>query len=474
MLVIVSVAAIADGDSNGATADVSATAARYDLSALIQPPPTSAIQQQRDSFPSFVDALANKSFTEAEVFAKQMVVQVDVDSIDAAFSLALALHNLAIAQHFNGNYISATQNYSDALDIIAREDGNVSPWLILSLRGLAIANLDAGRPDEAILTFDRAQHVSDVNYGPQSLEQLPILNSKMLVYLNYDEPGAALEVLDRIYMLHSRRFARDSEELLPTLHQRAQVYGKLDMRAEERRAWKHILAIKQDHYAENDPALIEPNIKIAQIDIRNLRKIGYRSVTTSAAEKHLKRALRIAENSPEDNWETRKDCLLSIADFYTLFDMKGRARRYYAAAWDLLSSDGMSGVDPTKYFEAPVPLAQPKPDSYANFEHNPNRQNMGPDDYLEGEMTVEFTVDDRGRTDDLRVVEADPPNFLAMENRVRNAVEEFVYRPRYVDGKPAATSNQRYRARYFYLPSDYEAAVAKSDKLGRQRRSENP
>jgi hypothetical protein len=54
-----------------------------------------------------------------------------------------------------------------------------------------------------------------------------------------------------------------------------------------------------------------------------------------------------------------------------------------------------------------------------------------------------------------------------MEKRVRNSVSEFVYRPRFVDGVATDTENLQYRAKYFYLPLDYEAAVAKSANRGR-------
>ena len=86
---------------------------------------------------------------------------------------------------------------------------------------------------------------------------------------------------------------------------------------------------------------------------------------------------------------------------------------------------------------------------------------------------MKFTVDDRGRTRDLRIVAAEPPNFLPMEGRVLNAVEEFVYRPRYEDGKAAETRDQRYRAEYLYTPIEYQASVEKYATSVFQRRPRN-
>jgi len=447
-------------------AAASASPATEHWSELIQAPTTSADQQQRDRFASFNEALVNESFSEAEIVAKQMVESVNAESIDAVSARAHALQNLAVAQQLQGSHESSLQNYAAALSLIASEEDNLSPALIMPLRGLANVHLDTGDTDQAFATFDRAMHVSNVNYGPHSFDQLPILQSKMHVYIGQNDTASALDMLDRIYMLYTRRYAWESEELLPALYQKAEVYGQLNIRGEAYRAWRHIRAIKREHYAKNDVALIEPNIRMAELSIYSLRGEVYRAVTTSTAEKHLKKALWIAENNPDSGWEVRKDCLLALADYYTLFDLRGRAHRHYRAAWELMSSSENLLVARAEDFESPVPLSRPKPDPYANFEYNPNRENITPDDYLQGEMVVAFTVNDHGRTKDQRIVEANPPNFSRMELRARNAVEEFVYRPRYVDGVAADTGDQQYRVKYFYLPLDYEAEIVKSHKRG--------
>jgi len=447
-------------------ASASSISDRDNWADLVQAPPTNADQQQRDRFTSFNEALVNKSFSEAEITAKQMVESVDPEANDAVLARARALQNLAIAQQVQGSNQSAIQNYQAALNLIASEEDNLSPALILPLRGMATVHLDTGRTDEAFEVFDRATHVSNVNYGPHSLKQLPILNAKMQIYLEQNDPRAALEMLDRMYMLYTRRYARDSEELLPALYQKAEVYEQLQMHDLAYRAWRNVRAIKRAHYAENDVALIEPNIQMAAISIHDVHASVYRAVSTSTAEKHLKRALWIAENSPDPDWEVRKDCLLALADYYTLFGLEGRAHRHYAEAWELMSSNQNYLVARAENLESPVPLSQPKPDPYSNFEYNPDRESITPDDYLEGEMVMAFTINDRGRTEDLLVVEATPPNFSRMELRVRNAVKGFVYRPRYVDGVAAETGNQQYRVKYFYLPLDYDAEIAKSHKRG--------
>jgi tetratricopeptide (TPR) repeat protein len=338
----------------------------------------------------------------------------------------------------------------------------------LPLRGLALAYLDLDLPSVAQETFNRAQHVSNVNYGPHSLDQLPILNSKMAAYFDQQDAESALDVLDRIHLLYTRKYPKNSEELLPMYYQRAAIYDKLKMYRDSRYAWRHILAIKQRTHAKNDPALIEPHLRIAEIGIRGLQKDSFRAVTTSSAEKHLKRALWIAENNPEESWEVKKDCFLVLADFYTLFGMRGRASRYYSAAWELMSSDENYWAARARDFGNPVPLARVAPYPYARFEYSSDRDNIDPEEYLEGEMLVAFTINERGRTENRRVIDADPADFSLMERRVLNSVEDFIYRPRHVDGEPAATPDQQYHVKYFYLPADHQASIEKSSGRGRR------
>jgi tetratricopeptide (TPR) repeat protein len=460
-VIVFSLAAVADERDIDESAEPVVKPATFDWSGLIQPPGTTASRLQRDSFTSYAEALANKTFSEAEIVAKQMVEQTNressADPIDKFRARAGALHNLAIAQQFMGSHESAKQNYTAAIEVITSADNNLSPDLIQPLRGLAYAYLDTGDTAEAYEIIDRALHVSNVNYGPHSLGQLPILNSKLQHFLQQDDVLSAVDMLDRIYMLYTRQYSRYQEELLPALYQRAEIYHELGFRGDARRAWQHILAVKKEALPENDLALIEPNVRIAESMMRSMRHDDFRSVTTSAAERHLKKALWIAENSPEQDWEVRKDCLLTLADFYTVFDMKGRARRHYASAWKLMSSNDESLALRAENLESPVPLARARPNPYADFEYNPNRDQIPASDYLEGEMTYAFTVNDRGRTENLRVLTAEPADFKPMERRVHNAVKEFVYRPRLVDGQPSSTADLQYKVKFYYLPSEYQA-----------------
>ncbi len=468
-----SAAAAGDDASEEGTAEALAVAERFELSALVQAPPTTSSQEKRDRFEQMNEALSNAAYAEAEVIAKQIVENVDQDSANALSARALALHNLAIVQHHSASLESARQNYAAAVTLIATEDNNLSPGLIRPLQGLAIAHLGQGRPDEAYAALDRAQHVSNVNFGPHSFEQLSLLQAKLQIHMDNDDQKAALDALDRIVGLYTRKFDKHSVELLPAMYQKAEIYRRYDMAAAERIALRHILDIKRKNFAENDIGLVETNIQLATNYARTMRTQELRAVVSSKAEKHFKTALRIAENSPDSNWQVKKDCLLALADYYTLFGAQTLAHRYYESAWELLASNEEQLAIRADAMEKPVPLTRPKPDPYANFEYRRDSEKLNPADYLTGEIVVAFTVSDRGRAENINVIEAHPAKFSEMEKRVRKAVERFVYRPRYVNGVAAATGGQRYRTEYYYHEAEYKASVAKSASNRRTGRNPN-
>jgi len=329
--------ALGDEVSDGGTAEALALASKFELAEILQSTPTTSSQDTRDRFAQMHEAISNAAYAEAEIIAKQIVEHVDPDAGNALTDRAHALHNLAIVQHHRADLESARQNYAAAVNLIARDDNNLSPGLIQPLQGLAIAHLGQGRPGEAFAALDRAQHVSNVNFGPHSFQQLPLLQAKMQIHIDSDDREAALDTLDRIVGLYTRKFSKRSVELLPALYQKTELYRRYDMGAPERIALRHILDIKRANFAETDLALVEPNIQLATNYARVMRTQELRSVVSSKAERHFKKALWIAENSPESNWQVRKDCLLALADYYTLFGAQTLAHRYYTSAWELLA-----------------------------------------------------------------------------------------------------------------------------------------
>lgn len=434
---------------------------------IIQAPVSADNEQQHLFFESFSEALTNGSIDEAETTAKRMVGNASKVTADNPYGRARALHNLAVSQQLGGQYDAAIINYKTAIDIIVGEEDRLSPALVLPLRGLAATQLDNQQPIEALRTFASALHVSNVNDGPHSLQQQPVLRSIMQMHLDAGATKAALDVLERLYLLNLRHHRSDSGELLPVLQLQATIYDHLNMLVEERGTWLEVIHIIRATRGKNDLELIEPNLRLARLLLYELNKYVLRA--GPEAEKYLRRALWLAEHNAAVGWELRKKCLLALADYYTLVNLHGQANRYYLRAWELLASDDAYLATRAAEMEATVPILQPHPHPYANFEYNPESEKIDPADYLNGEMVLQFRVTRRGRTQNIKIIEANPPDFARMERRARNALKNFIYRPRYAAGTAVDTAMVNYRLAYYYLPSEYAASQAKAGKLGRPR-----
>ena len=420
-------------------------------------------------FASLRESLANGSLDEAEVTAKQMADSAAANATNDVVTRARTLHNLAVVQHLKADYGSAILNYQAAVDVIKTAQNMLSAELVAPLHGKGIAHTDNADPVGALDAFDAALHISHVNDGPHSLAQVPLLQSLELLHEGQGDADTASTTLDRIHQLYVRKYGPDAEELLPVLEEQAGFYARHELYMREYMAWRDSLLILRRHRGPDDLSLIEPQLKLARNMVQGMRRVKYRSGPTApSAEKYLKRAHAIATKNPDADWKIKRRTTLALADYFMLIGMYAQGHRYYRDAWQLMSVDELRSQRAAD-LEVVVPISRPRPDPYANFEYNPDVEKIDPNDYESGLIVAEFTVNVRGRAEGVRIVQQTPPDFERMEWRIRRALKDFVYRPRFSDGAPARTDKYQYRLEYFYLPSEYEASLAKSGKLNRPR-----
>jgi len=423
----------------------------------------------RRQYVALTDALQAGSLDEAEVTAKQMAEYAAADAGQDFVSRARTLHNLGVVQHLRADYAAAILNYQAAIDVINGAQDMLSIELVGPLHALGIAYANDMNPVAALGAFDTALHISNVNDGPHSLRQVPVLRSLQALHERQGDPGSASATLDRIHQLYVREYGAESESVLPVLKEQAEFYKRQGLPTREYMAWRESLLILRQHRGPDDLSLIEPQLNLARNLIRDMRRVKYRSGPTApSAEKYLKRALAIATHNPDADWKIKRRTTLALADYYMLIGMYAQGHRYYRDAWQLMTDESLLSQR-AEDLESVVPISRPHPDPYANFEYNPDVEKIDPDDYRQGLIVAEFTVNVRGRAEDVQIAEQSPPDFERMEWRVRTALKDFVYRPRFSDGEPQRTDKYRYSLEYFYLPAEYESSLAKSGKLNRPR-----
>jgi len=432
---------------------------------IIRPPsmPVDQAENYRAQYDYFIESLANSAYSEAEVAAKNMVTLSLQHAGDEDSGLPQALINLAVAQQLAEDLGSAILNYQASIQHIEQLGDLLSPSLVAPLRGLASAQTAGGNPLAGLRTLDRALHVSNVNAGPHSSEQIPILDSMLRTRLTQEDLAGTKIMLERIHTLATRAYPPGSEELLPTLFYKADIEKQIGMQFAQRETYREIIQIMARQRGEDDFSLIDPYLKIARTYVWDAEGYYYRSLPTApTAEWYYKKAIAIAESHPDADVLMKETCLLALADYYTIIGVNGKADTLYRQIWDLLSSDETHHAQRDSDLGNLKPLVRSHPHNYANFGYKSDIHESKQQDLLEGTVTLAFTVSQDGTTKDLEVVEADPAGFERMELRVRNSAKEFVFRPRYAEGRSVESPGQRYEHAYFYRSSDLPRAGAES------------
>jgi len=400
------------------------------------------------------ESLEGKQYAEAELAAKQLLDHLLAGRSEVPAGAADALSMLARVQRLMAQYDASLQNYQAAIGLIERSDDMLSSRLIEPLQGLAATYGDAGDYGEALRTYERALHISHVNEGPHSVEQVHILSGMVDANLAADEREAALELIDRMRMLYERSYSPYALELLPALYRRAELLNALGLYREERFQYRRIDRIMAAHYGADDPVLIGPYLAIGGTYLHEADTVVFRSEpTTENGETYFLRALAVAEANPKTGPEILADCLLALGDYYTVMNIIDKARLQYARAWDVLSGEAVLSVR-GRNLERPVLVRRLALSPYPDYNYGWSRADVDQAELHPGHIRARFTITDRGRVADVEVIEAEPPGFPQMETRVRYGVKDFIYRPSHLDGVPVESDGILYRHDFYYRAED--------------------
>jgi tetratricopeptide (TPR) repeat protein len=157
-------------------------------------------------FAMYDDARAAGAREEADTIGKQIVeTSIRTYGMDS-WHTADALTNLGTLQTSNEEHEAAIKNFEAAIGILERTDSMLSKDLIRPLRAMGSAQLQAGRPHESRDTWNRAVHISHVNYGPNNVEQVETLRDLARLYSRAGMSKEAGKIRMRIYHLRSRSY----------------------------------------------------------------------------------------------------------------------------------------------------------------------------------------------------------------------------------------------------------------------------
>jgi tetratricopeptide (TPR) repeat protein len=414
-----------------------------------------AQQQLAEDFALYKNLLSNDMTAEADVVAKRIVELSIRENGFESSDTAKALTNLAIVQHRNEDYETAQQNYVAAIGIIERVEDRLNSALINPLRGLGAAQLASGRPDLALDTFGRAQHVSHVNEGPHNLDQVAIIESLAEIYIYIGEFEDAYDLQDRIYNLYARKYDAKSDEIIPALFKRAEWQHRLRLYGRERDSYRRIIKILESNHGKKDLNLIRPltGLANAYLFVGEFDREYHRDSTLTTGEIYVKRAKRIAEEHPDATWTLKENTFLALADFYTFSGKAGKGQRAYQDTWDLLSEDDSRMMNRYNHLESSVLLQGIHPPKYYGMDAS-DAPTEDDETFLKGKIVAKFMIDTRGRARDFEIIESHPGGLEDMEKKVLRNMRRLIYRPRFEDRNVVETQNMTYTHEFFYRESD--------------------
>ncbi|MDJ0759342.1 MAG: tetratricopeptide repeat protein [Woeseiaceae bacterium] len=426
--------------------------------------PVEQIQEVTDeelllqAFQRYRELMNDGIFDEADNAAKRVVeLAIRVNGPNST-ETARALTNLGIVQHNNAQYDAAQQNFQSAIDIIEEREDRLNGMLINPLRGIGAAQLESGRPDLAAETFARAVHITHVNDGPHNMGQIELLETLAETQLRMGMTKEAKAVHDSIYGLNVRHYRTSPIDMVPSLMRRASWQHRTGYIIDERATYRRIIRIIERESGKMDTRLIDPLTKLGRsyffLDLSGTDPLNQPG--SSAGEIHFKRALRIARESEQSNWETEADALLALGDFYLFQGSLLRARSQYGDAWELMSaepgrfdrrSDTLGRIKPLRRNELPTFAGQAT-----------RADRLNPDEILaEGQITFSFSVSERGRVTGFQIVEANPSEFFEIQRQVQREIRSRVFRPMFLEGEPVTTEKLTYTHTFFYRKSELDA-----------------
>lgn len=398
-------------------------------------------------------------YDQAENIAKRIIEMSITQTGPTSNDTARALTNLGMVQHKMKNYEAAKQNFESAIDIITDNEDKLSEMLINPLIGRGAAELESGRPDLALRTYSQATHISHVNHGPHNLDQIYLLEAMAETNLRMGDASNAKNVQDMIYALNVRHYSGNAMDLVEPLLRRASWQRRTGYILDERATYRRIIRIIETESGKDHVSLIEPLTRLGQsyFFVDTSDTTSFQSGSVASGEIYFKRALRIAEENPDTSWETVASAQLALADYYNFRGDQGRARKAYREAWDFLSDDEEKFDFRRRELERLIALnADPIPKYVGNA--TKNDRDVSNTELRNGRIVVSYDVNTRGRVQNLKIVEQDPPEFEDIRRMVVRELRTRIYRPMHVNALPVEAGNQSFIHDFFYLQTELDKA----------------
>lgn len=407
-------AALALAVWGAATSTVDAQEAAPQAQAATQSP-LDGLRRGRDAF------VGARDFSAALGPAKSIV---DAQRTQREAQYAADLAALGLIQAELRDLDAAVSNLIEAVDLVVKSEGEYSSTLIEYYRGLGRTYIKSGQYQQAIVTLEQAQHITQRHLGLFNVEQSALLDDITTAYLGLgntvDAQKIQVERLDNAI----RRFGAADPRVIPFRYTLAKYYERSRLPESAREQYEQVLSAQENRLGGTDASLLSPLRELVELDL--LVTQG----EVSERRDHLAAVLEQSENAtPVD----RGLSLALLGDWATVVGDAATAADYYREAWRALST--APDVDVANYFHKPTMIDFVAPLS-------PVDRNERSKPYTWAEIALEFDVSANGLPSDVRVMTRDQKT-VSLQARYSRRMRETHFRPRLVAGEPVATTNVR-------------------------------
>ena len=322
------------------------------------------------------------------------------------------------------NLDAALNNLIEAIDLVVKAEGEYSATLIEYYRGLGRTYIKGGQYQQAIVTLEQAQHITQRHLGLFNVEQAALLDDITTAYLGLgntvDAQKTQLERLDNAI----RRFGPTDPRVIPFRYTLAQYYERSRLPESAREQYEEVLISQEGRLGGADAGLLAPLRELVQLDLL---------VSQGAATEQHDRLAAVLEQSQNATPIDRGLTLALLGDWATVTGDAAAAADYYRDAWRTLSAQ--PDVDVAEYFRKPTMIDFVPPLSPVDRNERSKR-------YTWAELVLEFDVTAEGLPSDVRVMTRDQ-RLASLQTRYNRRMRETHFRPRLVAGEPVATTNVR-------------------------------
>src|SRR5688572_6228177 len=224
----------------------------------------------------------------------------------------------------------ALNHLTEAVEIVIDAEGEYSSTLIEYYRGLGRTYIKSGQYQQAIVTLEQAQHITQRHLGLFNIEQAALLDDITTAYLGLgntvDAQRMQVERLDNAI----RRFGPTDPRVIPFRYTLARYYEQSRLPESAREQYEEVLNAQESRLGGADAGLLAPLRELAAIDLL---------VAQGEYPEQRDRLAAVLAENPNAPPVERGLSLAFLGDWATATGDAATARGYYRDAWSALEED---------------------------------------------------------------------------------------------------------------------------------------